>query len=1298
MIIYKKTDQEKTRYSRAKERVVLLAVSIVLAWMFVKLHNHYENYFKEIEKGYAENAIINLSRGFNEQSLRDLLKNGNYFKDDADINFIAGKIKQGIESRNGIENLGTLNKRAFFVPAAEANEQGGEYFRKRYATSLRLLQYDSTVENIYGAPPPNPTASAENPGPDIKVYIKDNNKNPVAGVLVKLRRHFEAQQEPQPAEQEKIAFTDADGIAVFGQLQDSMAYSVVPVRRGFEYGTVQGSPSLTGDEIFEFVQREHRLKLLDGNTYNRLKAASVLTVRTPADFMSSFTLYCAIFFGVCWLLHIYFSIKQSEVDQLLLPLLMMLAGLGILVNFALPNPLTDALNGKSMAIGATFGILLAGVFSHVNVVKTYNSRWFDYQGFFKNKYDTQPGYWYLTIAAVLLAALYLFGTGPEGSGVKVNLFFFQPSEIVKYLVVIFFAAFFTRNEQYFQKLPSLKERIRKALPVIAGLVVLMLLYLWLGDMGPALVVAGTFIIFYSVARGRVMELLLFLAVVVALFIWGDTIPGVGDRLKGRNQMFANKWNNETYGGDQVAHGIWSIATGGFSGQGIGKGNSTVMPANHTDMILASIGEELGFIWLLIIFAIISLLLHRSLVIARRSAQPFSFYLAGGIATVTAIQLLLITAGCFGLIPLTGIAVPFLSYGMSGLIINLAAFGLVLAVSRMAGDRRQEEYSKKTYDRPILLGRLTYSLALAAIIAVLFYYQVLFRSDYIVRTAVVVNRNGERIASPNPRINMLLQKLEAGDIYDRNGLLLATNDKSRVVAARDTFLNAGVDPGVLEAQLSLQQRRYYPFGAHLFFWTGDYNTRLLWGSDAMGYFAEHRHLSLLRGFDNSPRREEGSKYYTSHVYRPDIFLPRRTDSFLVPLYNYTALIPLLKAGINSKEVAAFNAIAKDITLTVDAQLQTTIQNEVRNHIQQRRWRTSVVIINAQNGQVLCSAVHPLPDYDALKALSEISPVSEQVRLINRMSVAGDTNAIFTERDLALTSPTAPGSTIKVASGLAALNQLGAGAAAIRYYVNRNEILRDDDAEPEPSNQWVDMQQAIVKSSNVYFIKLINENRLDSALSRIYMTVGISIGNRGGYTFSASANRAANQRIRDYWQTRVFNDPSRSMYYNQALLQDKDGTRRLRSNFSYLAWGHGQMAATPLSMCRLTGAVANNGIMANSKFLIRTSIPYALQDTAFAITSNVNAATMGRFMREQSRKNFPDAGGVIVSGKTGTPQRGPEGALVKDGWFMFFVQSPKTGGPIAVCIRMERANKSREAVTLAQQKIIPALQALGYVGNN
>lgn len=1323
MIVYKRKDKPTVPYSRKTERVLLLAVSLVLALLFFRLHANYVDYFTAFQQSAPEKTSLTLSKGFDEQQLRNLLRNGNYFKDEADINFIAASIKDGVERGDGLENLGALNKRAFFVPAPAANAQGGEYFKKRFTASLRLLHYDKTIEALYAARPAPVAKTKAGGGFVIKACVKDANREPVAGVLVKLKQHFETANEPvtgrldtmptpgggwkvyldvadnreqQLMEEVRFAFTDAKGIAEFSQLAQG-AYSLVPVRKGFEYGSLQGTSLLDDDAVYDFVQREHRLKLLDGNTYNRLKADNVLTVRTPDDFLSTYLWYCLLFFVACWILHAYFSFTQKNTDQFLLPLLMLLAGFGVLINFALPNPLTDALNGKSMAIGATGGIILAGMLSHLDVVKAYNSKWFDYRGFFQNKQYNQPGYFYLTAAAVLLAALYLFGTGPEGSGVKVNLFFFQPSEIVKYLVVIFFAAFFTRNQDYFMKLPAAKERIRKAVPVIAGLALLLLLYLGLGDMGPALVVCTAFIIFYSVARKHYIELLVFLALVAALFVWGGNLPGVGERLQARNQMFADKWNNETYGGDQVAHGIWSIATGGFSGQGIGKGNSTVMPANHTDMILASIGEELGFAGLLILFIILSLLLYRSVVIARRSAQPFSFYLAGGIALVTAVQLLLITAGCFGLMPLTGIAVPFLSYGMSGIIINLAAFGLVLAVSRMSGDQRQEAFSKKTYDRTIVVGILSYSLVLLVILGVLFYYQIISRGEYLVKTAIIVNRNGERIASINPRINILLQKLEAGNIYDRNGLLLATGNKKNVVAVKDSLLNAGVDAVRLQSQLSLQQKRYYPFGEHLFFWTGDYNSRLLWGNNAMGYFAENRHLSLLRGFDNSPRRDEGSRYYVSHVYRPDLFLPKRMDSFQVQLYNYRALVPLLKAGINSKEVAAFNAIEKNITLTVDARLQTAIQNAVSEHTAQRRWRTSVVVIDAKTGQVLCSALNPLPDYETLRALSEVSPVSEQVRIINRMALAADSNNLFTERDLGLTSATAPGSTVKVASGLAALNKLGPGAADIKYYINRNEILRGD-AEAEPADQWVNMQQAIVQSSNVYFIKLLNENRLDTALSRLYMNVGISVANRGGHGFNFTADRAYMQRTRSYWQTEVFNDATRGVYTNQSLMKNPDGTKRLKSNFSYLAWGQGKMTATPLAMCRLTGAVANNGLMANSKFLVRTSIPYTIYDTALAITSSENAAIMGRFMREQSRNNFPDANGVIVSGKTGTPQRGLKKPFIKDGWFMFFVQSPKTRGPLAVCIRMERAGRSREAVTLAQEKIIPVLRQLGYAGNN
>ena len=105
-----------------------------------------------------------------------------------------------------------------------------------------------------------------------------------------------------------------------------------------------------------------------------------------------------------------------------------------------------------------------------------------------------------------------------------------------------------------------------------------------------------------------------------------------------------------------------------------------MPAYHTDMILESIGEELGMLALIAIFLAFGLLTYRSLLAARRTGKPFLFYLVAGIAIATMLQFFLITAGTLGLIPMTGISVPLLSKGNAGIIVTLSLFVWVLIIS------------------------------------------------------------------------------------------------------------------------------------------------------------------------------------------------------------------------------------------------------------------------------------------------------------------------------------------------------------------------------------------------------------------------------------------------------------------------------------------------------------------------------------------------------------------------------------------------------------------------------------------
>ncbi len=566
---------------------------------------------------------------------------------------------------------------------------------------------------------------------------------------------------------------------------------------------------------------------------------------------------------------------------------------------------------------------------------------------------------YLILALTLAGLLFPFGDGPEGSGVKVNLFFFQPSEVTKYLIIFFVASYFVLNKRA-EKLQAFSQKMsrksfylqaRTALGVMFGLVILLGLYLALGDMGPALVLTVSFIVIYSVARRdtpylflgtatfivvlfaayrlshgsqlaaagasllwlfgwlsygylkprkQLFESAIFMNLVIAAFIFGSNLPKVGQRLQERNDIYANVWDNEVNGGDQLVQGLWGLASGGVSGQGLGEGNPNLVPAYHTDMVLTSIGEELGLIGLLFVIGCMAILLHRSLLIGRKAGNPFAFYLATGIAVVTAVQFLVIASGCIGLIPLTGVAVPFLSYGKTSLIINLAAFGILFSISRMRAKQTQAIY-QEIYKDTVMYSSLGYFVASLLVLAFLTKYQLFERSSTLVRPAFSSDKQGARFVEYNPRINLLIKQIYAGNIYDRNGLLLATNQKELLEKAeiRQKIQRAGIRGQDLEADIQKRTKRYYPFGDNLFFMLGHYNSYLLWNDDndnPHGYFAERKHLAALRGFNNLKRDENGtiSKLaLTAKRYKPSPFIHPIEKTFWYPNYDYSALAAILE---------------------------------------------------------------------------------------------------------------------------------------------------------------------------------------------------------------------------------------------------------------------------------------------------------------------------------------------------------------------------------------------------------------------
>lgn len=1303
---------------------LLLLAAAVLLLLFFKLFTVLRPDLEKTAEALRQHRAIKLEAGMDKDILKKIIADGNYYSDQRDIDLLADSLSAQLFTTGQPDNLGALNKTGFAItaPLAWKSPIGGTDFQDRLTASRQRLGFDSALyvqELLHPGNYPSSLKQTGNKEISGRVTMGDQ---PMPGVLVQLRQHIAA------AEDSSSAFTaytrsNEKGEFIFTGLLTDSGYSVLPMKPGIEFGNRRGTPRLDKNAHYSFTARPHKIRLMGTIVYGQLKEDGLLLVRTPAEFTTSYQLIAGVLILAFLLVNFLLSIRKNQPDIFLLPILLLLCGISLLLLFSIQDPLRDTLYAFQSLQGVIAGLVGYTILCHINAARLYTRWQFDALFNFKQKNSYQLKGWTWLALAIGLALLTSFiGRGPEGSGVKVNIqlggLVFQPGEITKYFLLIFLAAFFASTGDQLRQLSDIRWRFYISAGVFAGIGGILALYLFMGDMGPAMVVCFTFLFFYSIARGNLLFtitaavgycLLLWLLpgwmasaiaftgvligllvqgqlrsikwwgslaavadapvivlLVIAAFAFGDKVPGIGDRLGDRKAIWMNQWNNDVYGGDHLAHSYWTLSSGGFSGQGIGRGFSNSMPAAHTDMILPSIGEDLGWLGLVAIFILFGILIHRSFLHARRSGNPFTFYLCAGIAIANGVQLLLIAAGSIGLMPLTGVAVPFLSYGKISLIINLAAMGLIAGISAREGQPVQQEHFQKNYD-PVLTTGIVFFLTGMLVLAVkLFFVQVVDRDKYIVQQARVVMRNGLPVYSHNPRIDKLMRLLAAGNIYDRKGLILATSESNTIAQNMDTLQRAGISRLQLDELMRKRLHRFYPFGEQLFYWTGDYNTRLFWGQ-SNGYFAEARHLTALRGFGIA--REQQDSVQT--LYKPDRFTKPYWQSSQLTRYDYTSLVDGLKDGIDSNRAAIKKITNKDRTvhLTVDAALQAELQDSLHNSLFHNK-RMAVVVLDAVSGDILASALNPLPNLQS----PELMELPERER--NRLET------LVTERDLGMTYATAPGSTIKILTAMAGFNKMGMAADKVKYNdIFRDEIFRDNAKEQEPfipKVPFVDMHEAIVNSSNIFFIRLANENNLEDQMAALYQATGMRLNQRGGYDYTFLPDARRQSADLASWRSTVLNNDRKS-YNNPEYAHT---TKRYRSDFSGLAWGQSVLTATPVSIARMAGAIANKGILQPSRYVLQEAGQQPASAEAMRIANDTAyAGLLKQYMIDQSsRPGKQKIRNMIVAGKTGTPERIVRGTRQSDGWYVFFAPTPDNTSYTVTCIRIETGQSSANAVLL------------------
>ncbi|MCL6106775.1 MAG: FtsW/RodA/SpoVE family cell cycle protein [Actinobacteria bacterium] len=389
--------------------------------------------------------------------------------------------------------------------------------------------------------------------------------------------------------------------------------------------------------------------------------------------------YGLLFLGIFVAVHAILRIAAPHADPYLMPITGLLAAMGIMMIYRIDPSLAAA--------QATWLLVGVGLFTAIII--------------FLRNYRKLDDYIYLLgiIGILLLVVTIVAGTDLNGSGVrlwlKIGGIVIQPGEFSKVLITIFLAGYLhTKRELLstttwrFAGVPMPPLKHLGPLLTVWGVSFGMLLLM--NDLGPSLLLFGIFLGMVYAATGRVT----YPAIGVVLITAAGTFAYFTKAIVHlRVDLWLNPWTDATNKGYQLAQSLFAIGDGGLFGTGLGKGyllapnGNPIIPALHTDFIFSAIAEELGLVGasgLIILFLLLS---YRGFKIAVDADDGFSKLLAAGISIGFALQTFFIIGGVMKLIPLTGITLPFVSYGGSSIVSNFASLALLVLISNRTNSQR-----------------------------------------------------------------------------------------------------------------------------------------------------------------------------------------------------------------------------------------------------------------------------------------------------------------------------------------------------------------------------------------------------------------------------------------------------------------------------------------------------------------------------------------------------------------------------------------------------------------------------------
>jgi cell division protein FtsW (lipid II flippase) len=967
--------------------------------------------------------------------------------------------------------------------------------------------------------------------------------------------------------------------------------------------------------------RERSVALVTSEQFRLLKPHFV--VRRPAQFEREFLIWSALFIFTYFAVYVWWRVRAFTGDRALLLPVFLLTGVGLILMVSLRDPVRDSMIFTGFAQGVIGGCVLLAALSFVDYRRAFG------------KLSFVP----LVASFVLSFLLIVFGYGPGVSDAKVNLFGFQPVEIIRILLVLFLAGYFAERWDILRharetrpKLAWLSSKVdlpplEYTVPVLVCVGLSLLFFFLQKDLGPALVFTCLFLGLYAIARSGTVMVFTGLAVLVAGFGIGYWI-GTPNTVAARVSMWRSPWNNVVHGGDQLAQSLWAFATGGTFGTGLGLGDPALVPAAHTDLVLSALGEEWGFLGLLAVFALYAVILYRAFRIALRAESDYEFFLGTGLAAATALQILLISGGALGVLPLSGVVTPFLSYGRSSMLANFLVFAILLSISRGAPKpERNTPFRAPVKAMGLVLGALA-----VMILAKAAYVQVARSGATMGAGTLVVQADGARRYQYNPRFLEIMREIPKGTIYDRHGLPLATSRWEELERHRADYARLGVD---IDRACSRTESRHYPFGGLTFDLLGDLRTRLRWGASNTA-FVERESATRLRGYDDRPALVELRNPKTGATER-------------LIRYDYRELVPLLRHRYEPDDPAVRRVLdrPRDVRMSIDARFQVRAAQILQQQLHQAgQEKGALVVLDPATGELLASVSYPLPP---------IGPGDEA-----QTEPRDDSANPFLDRARYGLYP--PGSTFKVVTSMAALRKDPALAhmqhSCIRlpdgrvgnYMHGSNRPIRDDVLD-KIAHGTIDMERGIIVSCNAYFAQL---GTYDVGAKPLFETASL-LG------IAAAAPNTPEQ---------------------------------LRKSLPQSSYGQGQVVASPFQMARVAATVANGGMLPASHWILDDNKDRAIESKQ--VLSPDAAATVARFMREAvTGGTGRRAAGAIapIAGKTGTAELAD---ALSHAWFIGFAPYGKSARRIAFSILIENGQYGGTYPAAAAAQIVAAAQDLGLIG--